>query len=110
LVPLGAIWPRAVRFEALVGAARALLGGPPEPEDARHVGDMLVKAGGPTLARRVYAQARLSPDYARWPFRAVLEGRIEQADANVGPFRAGTGGTPMMGRSQYACVACHQAR
>lgn len=74
-----------------------------------NMGDMLVKAGEPAVARRIYAQARLSSTYSGWPYRAVLERRIDEADANVAAFRAGTG-TPMMGRSTYACVACHQAR
>ncbi|MFM1987265.1 MAG: hypothetical protein RJA99_222 [Pseudomonadota bacterium] len=74
-----------------------------------NMGDMLVKAGEPAVARRVYAQAKLSSTYAGWPYRAALERRIDEADANVAAFRAGTG-TPMMGRSTYACMACHQAR
>jgi hypothetical protein len=74
-----------------------------------NMGDMLVKSGDPALARRVYAQAKLSSDYGSWPYRAVLERRIDEADANVAAFRAGTG-TPMMGRSAFACTACHQAR
>lgn len=73
-----------------------------------NMGDMLVKAGEPAVARRIYAQARLSSTYAGWPYRAVLERRIDEADANVTAFRDGTG-TPMMGRSTYACMACHQA-
>ena len=74
-----------------------------------NMGDMLVKSGEPAIARRIYAQARLSPTYAAWPHRAVLERRIADADTNVEAFRTDTG-TPMMGRSAYACVACHQAR
>lgn len=74
-----------------------------------NMGDMVVKTGDAGLARKVYAQARLSPTYAQWPFREVLEARVAQADSNVAHFREGTG-TPMMGRSTYACMACHQAR
>lgn len=74
-----------------------------------NMGDMLVKAGEPAVARRIYAQARLSPTYAAWPYRAVLEARITAADSHVAAFRSGTG-TPMMGRSAYACTGCHQAR
>ena len=76
-----------------------------------NMGDMLVKAGDPATARKVYANAKLSPSYASWPYRAVLEQRMVEADANVAGFRAGTGtGTAMMGRSAYSCMACHQAR
>jgi hypothetical protein len=63
----------------------------------------------PATARKVYANAKLSPTYAGWPYRAVLEQRMVEADANVAGFRAGTG-TAMMGRSAYSCMACHQAR
>ncbi len=74
-----------------------------------NMGDMLVKAGDPATARKVYATARLSPSYAGWPYRAVLEQRMVDADANVAGFKAGTG-TAMMGQSAYSCMACHQAR
>jgi hypothetical protein len=74
-----------------------------------NMGDMLVKAGDPGTARKVYANAKLSPTYASWPYRAVLEQRLTDAETNVAGFRAGTG-TPMMGRSAYSCMACHQAR
>lgn len=74
-----------------------------------NMGDMLVKAGDPATARKVYANAKLSPTYADWPYRAVLEQRLVEADANVAGFRAGTE-TAMMGRSAYSCMACHQAR
>ena len=79
-----------------------------------NMGDMLVKAGDPETARRVYADAKLSKTYAAWPYRAVLEARIMQASDNVAFFRkpAGTGEATraMMGQTAFACMACHQER
>jgi hypothetical protein len=77
------------------------------------MGDILVKDGDWQTARRVYANARLAPDYASWTFAPLLQTRIEDAEANVGVFagttapKAGPGPT-MMSRSGFACVACHQ--
>src|SRR5262245_41481476 len=42
-------------------------------------GDMLVKAGEPGLAVSMYANAKLTPDYASWPYRDVLEDRMRNA-------------------------------
>lgn len=82
-----------------------------------NMGDMLVKSGDWQTARKVYANARHSPDFATWKFREVLEARIREAPANVAAFAAeagrgtsgtsGTSGTPMMFGSSYACSACH---
>ena len=76
-------------------------------------GDMLVKAGDWQTARKVYANAMQSPDYAHWPFAAELERRIAQAPDNVAAFNgpgAGRGkpGPQMMANSNAACMACHQ--
>lgn len=75
-----------------------------------NMGDMLVKARDWQTARKVYAIAKLSPDYERWPFRAVLEDRIRNAEDNVEPFNAidGPSKTGMMIRAPFACMACHQ--
>jgi hypothetical protein len=77
------------------------------------MGDMLVKAGDVQTAQRIYANARLSPDYAQWQFKATLENRIEQAQANVDAFRtprrsAAAGDAIVMGQSRFACMGCHQ--
>jgi hypothetical protein len=74
-------------------------------------GDMLVKAGQPELAVKMYRNAQLSGDYASWPFRAVLEARIRDAGKNVETFRRtvpGPDSATLMGRSPFACVGCHQ--
>ena len=78
-----------------------------------NMGDMLVKSGDWKTAQKIYAGARLSPDYAQWPYRDVLEQRIRDARANVAAFNApeqpGTRpATPIMLTSAYACMACHQ--
>jgi hypothetical protein len=77
------------------------------------MGDMLVKSGDWQTAQKIYANARLSPDYAQWKFRDVLEERIAQAEANVALFNAppdATGRTakPIMVQSAFACMGCHQ--
>ena len=83
------------------------------------MGDMLVKSGDWQVAQKVYANARLSPDYAKWPFAPVLEARIAQAQANVAAFNASvvngapsgaSGDAVIMGQSRFACMACHQVR
>lgn len=74
-------------------------------------GDMLVKAGEPDRAVIMYRNAMLTPDYARWPYKGVLEQRIAQAARNVELFRRKDppgDGPSMMVQSAYACMACHQ--
>jgi hypothetical protein len=74
-------------------------------------GDMLVKAGDPGRAVKVYANARLAPEYARWPYRDVLEERIANAPQYVVAFQQdppAARGPALMVRSRFACVGCHQ--
>jgi hypothetical protein len=83
-----------------------------------NMGDMLVKAGQWQLAQKVYANARHSSSYAQWPYRAQLEQRERDAQANVAVFNAvgdtsarinaNVGTTSMMNGSNYSCMACHQ--
>jgi hypothetical protein len=77
-----------------------------------NMGDMLVKQGDWATAQKVYANARHADTYARWPYRAVLEARIAQAQSNVAAFNAAptpaAGDQVMMGQSRFACMACHQ--
>jgi hypothetical protein len=75
-----------------------------------HDGDVLVKAGRPAAAKVMYANARLSTDYGRWPYREALEERIRTADARAAAFG---GPDPrawpeMMVGSRLACTGCHQ--
>jgi hypothetical protein len=77
-----------------------------------NMGDMLVKAGEWRTARIMYANAKLSPTYAQWKFRDVLERRIAEAQANVTVFGAprpdDTNRMRMMEASPFACMACHR--
>jgi hypothetical protein len=75
-----------------------------------NMGDMLVKSGDWQVAQKVYANARLSPAYAAWGYKEVLEDRMRNAAANVTAFNAPNGpkSNGMMQRSAYACMACHQ--
>jgi cytochrome c553 len=77
------------------------------------MGDMLVKSGDWQTARKVYANARLSPDYASWKFASVLQARIAAAEANVGA-SAGTvvvnaeASVANRASSTFACLRCHE--
>lgn len=79
-----------------------------------NMGDMLVKKGQVDLARKIYANAKLSKTFKQWPYRAVLEKRIKDAESNVEHFRKEIAsgdipGHPMtMFNSSYSCMACHQ--
>jgi hypothetical protein len=78
-----------------------------------NMGDMLVKAGNWQTARNIYAVAKISPDYANWKFRGVLEDRITEAQVNVARFnepdRPGeTRKLPIMVNSEFSCMGCHQ--
>ena len=72
-----------------------------------NMGDMIAKRGDPVLARRVYALAKEAKGYATWPYAAMLEERIRDAETNVAGFRSGR--AKMMVASKAACTACHQA-
>lgn len=75
-----------------------------------NMGDMLVKAGDWQTAQKIYANAKLSADYAHWKFSEVLELRIAQAQTNVAEFNKpqGQAKPPMMFDSSFGCMACHQ--
>jgi hypothetical protein len=58
----------------------------------------------------IYANAKLSRDYATWKFAAVLEARIAQAQDNVAAFNGAQDAPvrPIMINSALACTGCHQ--
>ena len=72
--------------------ARACLNSAKAPHNEEgfflNMGDMLTKSGDWRTARKIYAAAKQSPDYAQWPYREVLEQRIRDAEANVAAFNA----------------------
>jgi hypothetical protein len=77
-----------------------------------NMGDMLVKSGDWQLGQRAYASAKLTPDYASWKYREVLEERIRDAEANVQVFNAPENPKDrkagrMMANSEFACTGCH---
>jgi hypothetical protein len=76
-------------------------------------GDMLVKNRDPRTAVRIYAAAKLDRSYERWPYRSVLEARIQNAEANVAAFNRSDpppGDDTIMLQSSFSCMGCHQAR
>lgn len=75
-----------------------------------NMGDMLVKAGDWQTAQKIYANAKLANEYPTWPYQAVLEERIAQAQANVASFNAPpeTSNARIMINAEFACMACHQ--
>jgi hypothetical protein len=75
-----------------------------------NMGDMLVKAGDAHTARIIYGNAKLSPSYPQWPYRAILEQRL-RLTADSAKERPGEGAAvtlPLMLESTYSCMACHQ--
>lgn len=73
-----------------------------------NMGDMVMRSGDWRTAQKVYALSRQSASYGKWPYREILEARIANADRDSLSYR-GTG-TPMMLRSRFACMACHQSQ
>jgi hypothetical protein len=77
-----------------------------------YMGDALVKRGDPATARQIYANARISPDYASWPFRAELDDRIANADdwaarlTDTDP----TNDPLLISAAPNACASCHATR
>ena len=78
-----------------------------------NMGDMLVKAGDWQTAQKIYANAKLSPDYGSWKFAPVLEARIQNSQANISLF-SDTHMAPVkadavvMSQSTFSCMGCHQ--
>ena len=75
-----------------------------------NMGDMLVKAGDWQVARKIYANAKISRVYQTWKYRDVLEDRIQSAEANVAEFNAppGSAKTIVLVNSAISCMVCHQ--
>jgi len=80
-----------------------------------NMGDMLVKKGDVQTAIKIYSQAKLSKEYASWPYKNVLEERIKNAVKNTASFRIKVPGdempktTQMMFNSDFNCMACHKS-
>lgn len=78
-----------------------------------NMGDMLVKSGDWRTAQKIYANAKLAPEYPAWKYSNVLDERIANAEANVARFNQPVGpgerpDHPVMFQTEFACMACHQ--
>jgi len=74
-------------------------------------GDMLVKNGQPELALTMYRNATYTPEYATWPYRKMLEDRMQNAAGNVEVFRKDASTRDearIMVQTRFACMGCHQ--
>ena len=105
--------PDIAQYIGKIKDRRACLNTPIAPHNVEgfflNMGDMLVKSGEWQLATVVYEDARLSPQFQSWPFIAVLNDRIRNAQRNVTPFSMGAaGGPPLMVNSAFSCMACHE--
>lgn len=78
-----------------------------------NMGDMLVKSGDWQTGIKIYNNAKLSKTYNTWPYRAMLENRIQHAQENVAVFQKQSGlsasSANVLFNSGYGCVVCHQA-
>jgi len=77
-----------------------------------YMGDALVRRGDAATAKLIYANARHSPDYASWPFRAQLDERIASADDWAARLADGdaTNNPTLINAASIACASCHAAR
>jgi hypothetical protein len=75
-----------------------------------NMGDMMVKAGDWQGAQKIYANARLSKEYASWRYQTVLDDRIKQAQGNVALFNATDEAVKpgILINSEFSCMVCHQ--
>jgi hypothetical protein len=72
-------------------------------------GDLLVKGGQLTAARRAYLNAQLGANYATWKYKSVLESRLtadlSQRQATYNAFDQTTWAS--IGVPPYECTQCH---
>jgi len=99
-------------LETKVGHERACWNSPIAPHNLEgfflNMGDMLVKSRDWRTARAIYANARVSKEFASWRYRDVLADRIAHAEANVAAFAKPD--AKIMINSSFACMACHEDR
>ncbi len=76
-----------------------------------NMGDMLTKQGNWQTAIKIYNNAKLSKTYSTWPYRNMLERRIQNVKKNVGYFQqknAHSADKAILFNSGNGCAACHQ--
>lgn len=113
-------YSRYMKLETQVGPERACWNSWIAPYNFEgfflNMGDMLVKSGDWQTAIKIYNNAKLASNYASWPYRSVLEQRIQNAKENVAAFNQPIDNAALqpieqkiiMFNSQFACMACHQ--
>lgn len=72
-------------------------------------GDLLIKQGKGEIAKSVYEQAKLVDEYPSWPFKSVLERRIESISA-LKPGARNNQQEVAASNSAISCMMCHQAK
>ncbi len=106
-----------MKEETTVGPKRVCWNGWIAPHNhegfALNFGDYLLKSGDKKAAKRMYENAKLSRTYQTWPYREVLEQRLEHLDENATLFQKPQDLLPkekrMMFASTFNCSGCHQA-
>ena len=78
------------------------------------LGDMLVKNGDVATARIAYESAKSSPGYASWPFKDILQARVDTIDERARLFAAIEDPREepelVVNSGKYSCVVCHQSQ
>lgn len=77
-----------------------------------HFGDVLTKQGRADAAKILYAQAKLSPTYETYPFKSMLERRLEFAEDRAVAFQSPEASKhpELAGSSSVQCMICHQGQ
>src|SRR5262249_43718641 len=83
LVHLARVWPQAVPFDTLRAEARAALGGNPDPNDARVLGECLLNCYASAAGSLVELHAHV-PAFARDPGERPAAGALARAQAVEG--------------------------
>ena len=76
-----------------------------------HFGDYLLKAGWTAdKVRPIYRSAMNSPTFSHWPFAALLQQRIDQADQRAALYADSdpTNDPTLFSASGQQCLGCHQ--
>lgn len=72
------------------------------------MGDLFTRAGDAALARRMYDNARARDSYAGWPFKGLLEDRLNRLDERMAAFTDDDAANdPELLSSNSGCVLCH---